>query len=216
VTLALRALPARRDGSRGPREWLLALLHSRWAQAWSNPYVAAVNFAGSLFVFYYTDLLYLALSTHVGHLLMVVHFSLAGYMFANAVIGVDPGTKRPSYPLRLVLLFATMTFHAFFGLSLANLTSLLAAEHYGRLGLTWWVDALKDQQIGGFVTWGIGEAPTLVLAVIMAMMWAKSDEKAAVRLDRQADRTHEAELVAYNRMLAERAAASAREEDGRR
>ena len=216
VTLALRALPARRDGSRGPREWLLALLHSRWAQAWSNPYVAAVNFAGSLFVFYYTDLLYLALSTHVGHLLMVVHFSLAGYMFANAIIGVDPGTKRPSYPVRLVLLFATMTFHAFFGLSLANLTSLLAAEHFGRLGLTWWVDALKDQQIGGFVTWGIGEAPTLVLAVIMAMMWAKSDEKAAVRLDRQADRTNEAELIAYNRMLAERAAASAREEDGRR
>jgi len=67
------------------------------------------------------------------------------------------------------------------------------------------VDALKDQQIGGFVTWGIGEAPTLVLAVIMAMMWARADQKVAVRLDRQADRSGDAELNAYNRMLAERA-----------
>lgn len=215
VTLALRALPARRDGSRGPREWLLALLHSRWAMAWANPWVAGLNFAGSLFVFYYTDLFVLALSTHVGHVLMVLHFSLAGYLFANALIGTDPGTNRPSYPLRLVLLFATMVFHAFFGLSLANLTALLAAEYYGRLGLTWWVDALADQQLGGFVTWGIGEAPTLVLAVIMSFMWARSDEKAAVRLDRQADRSGEAELAAYNRMLAERAAASAQEDERR-
>ena len=205
ITLALRALPTRRDGSRGPREWLLALLHSRWAAAWANPWVAGVNFAGSLFVFYYTDLLRIALTTHAGHVLMVVHFSLAGYMFANAIIGVDPGVNRPSYPVRLVLLFATMAFHAFFGLSLASNTALLAADYFGRLGLTWWVDALKDQQIGGFVTWGIGEAPTLVLAVIMAMMWARADQKVAVRLDRQADRSGDAELNAYNRMLAERA-----------
>lgn len=113
--------------------------------------------------------------------------------------------NRPSYPVRLVLLFATMAFHAFFGLSLASNTALLAADYFGRLGLTWWVDALKDQQIGGFVTWGIGEAPTLVLAVIMAMMWARADQKVAVRLDRQADRSGDAELNAYNRMLAERA-----------
>jgi putative copper resistance protein D len=210
ITLALRALPARRDGSRGPREWLLALLHSRWAAAWANPWVAGVNFAGSLFVFYYTDLLEIALTTHVGHVLMVVHFSLAGYMFANVIIGVDPGVDRPTYPVRLVLLFATMAFHAFFGLSLASLNALLAADYFGRLGLTWWVDALEDQRIGGFVTWGIGEAPTLVLAVIMAMMWARADQKVAVRLDRQADRTGEAELEAYNRMLADRAAAMGR------
>ncbi|MGM0386729.1 MAG: cytochrome c oxidase assembly protein [Actinomycetota bacterium] len=210
ITLALRALPARRDGSRGPREWLLALLHSRWAVAWANPWVAGVNFAGSLFVFYYTDLLEIALTTHVGHVLMVVHFSLAGYMFANVIIGVDPGVDRPTYPVRLVLLFATMAFHAFFGLSLASLNALLAADYFGRLGLTWWVDAQLDQQIGGFVTWGIGEAPTLVLAIIMAMMWARADQKVAVRLDRKADRTGDAELEAYNRMLSERAVAMGR------
>ncbi|HHW82667.1 MAG TPA: bifunctional copper resistance protein CopD/cytochrome c oxidase assembly protein, partial [Actinomycetales bacterium] len=207
ITLLLRAVPARRDGSRGPREWTLALLHSPWAQAWASPWVAGVNFVGSLFVFYYTDLLSLALRYHVGHVLMIVHFTLAGYLFMNAVIGIDPGTRRPGHAVRLIMLFAVMIFHAFFGLSLANMTSLLAADFYGRLGLTWWVDALYDQQIGGFITWGIGEMPTLILAIVLAVEWSRADEKDAKRIDRRADRDHDAELEAYNRMLAARAAA---------
>ena len=205
ITLLLRALPARRDGSRGPREWVLVLIHTRWSRAWAGPIVAPLNFAGSLFVFYYTPLLTLAMTTHVGHVLMVVHFTLAGYLFANLIIGIDPGPNRPDFPIRLVLLFVTMIFHAFFGLSLANMTELLAADYFGRLGLSWWVDALADQQLGGFATWGIGELPTLVLAVIMAVAWSRSDAKDARRLDRRADRDHDAELEAYNRMLAARA-----------
>ncbi len=27
----------------------------------------------------------------VGHYAMVVHFSLAGYLFVNALVGIDPG-----------------------------------------------------------------------------------------------------------------------------
>lgn len=206
VTLLLRAIPPRRDGSRGPREWTLALLHSKWAQAWAHPWVAGVNFVGSLFLFYYTPLLSYSMRYHVGHVLMVVHFSLAGYLFMNAVIGTDPGTKRPTYAVRLIMLFAAMIFHAFFGLSLASMTELLAADYYGRLGLSWRVDALLDQEIGGYATWGIGEFPTLIIAIVLAMQWSKSDSREAKRLDRAADRDNDAELRAYNEMLANRAA----------
>ncbi len=113
VTLGLRALPARAathpgDGSRGPREWLLALVHSRVAGFFSNPVVAAINFAGSMIAFYYSEIFGWSLRTPEGHLFMVAHFSLAGYLFANALVGVDPGPKRPGYPQRLLLLFATM------------------------------------------------------------------------------------------------------------
>lgn len=209
VTLAVRALPHRRDGSRGPREWLLALVHSRVAAFFSNPIVAAVNFAGSLVVFYYSPLFQGALDTHVGHLLMIVHFSLAGYLFANVLIGIDPGPTRPAYPIRLILLFATMAFHAFFGLSVISLTELLAADYFGWLGLPWGVDALADQEKGGAITWGIGELPTLALAIAVAVSWSKSDDRAARRSDRQADRDEDAELRAYNEMLAARAAESA-------
>jgi cytochrome c oxidase assembly factor CtaG/putative copper export protein len=205
VTLAVRALPHRRDGSRGPREWLLALVHSRLAAFFSHPVVAAVNFAGSLVVFYYTSLFEIALTTHVGHILMVVHFTLAGYLFANALIGIDPGPSRPSYPMRLLMLLATMGFHAFFGISIISQTALLAADYFGWLGLPWGVDALADQEKGGAITWGIGEMPTLVLAVAVAVAWSQDDTRTARRSDRAAERDDDAELRAYNAMLAEMA-----------
>lgn len=205
VTLMARAVPARTDGSRGGREILLAVAHSRYGAFWSHPVVAGLNFSGSLIIFYFTGLFELALTTHVGHLLMIVHFTLAGYMFANALIGIDPGPRRPSYALRLVVLFATMGFHAFFGIAVISSTSVLANEYFGWLGLPWGVDALADQEIGGAITWGIGEFPTLALAIAVAISWMIADRKTARRLDRQADRDDDAELKAYNEMLAARA-----------
>ena len=203
ITLATRALPVRHDGSRGPREWLLALVHSKYTRVWANPFVAAVNFVGSMWIFYYTPLFELALTTHLGHILMTVHFTIAGYLFANVIIGIDPGTNRPGYPLRLLFLLATMAFHAFFGISIISMNTLLAADHFGHLGLAWWVNAMTDQEIGGEITWGIGEIPTLALAIILVALWARADTKEAERRDRRADRDDDAELAAYNAMLAQ-------------
>ncbi|GAA2020014.1 cytochrome c oxidase assembly protein [Pseudokineococcus marinus] len=202
MTLALRSIPKRRDGSRGVREWLVVLTESRWLRVVSHPVVAAVLFAGSLIVFYYTPLFELALSTHVGHELMMVHFLGVGYLFANALVGIDPGPNRPSYPLRVVLLFATMAFHAFFGIAIISSETLLAGSWFSSTG--WGIDALADQRTGGGIAWGIGEFPTLLLVVVVAVQWARSDEREQRRRDRTADRTGDAELVAYNAMLAER------------
>lgn len=205
VSLVARAVPARTDGSRGGREILLAVAHSRYGGFWANPIIAAINFAGSLVLFYFTDLFYLSLTTHVGHLLMVAHFTLAGYMFTNALIGIDPGPTRPPYALRLVLLFATMAFHAFFGIAVISSTSVLANEFFGWLGLPWGVDALADQEVGGAITWGIGEFPTVALAIAVAVAWSMSEDRQAKQSDRRADRDDDAELRAYNEMLAARA-----------
>jgi putative copper resistance protein D len=208
VTLALRALPIRMDGSMGPREWLLAVVSSRWVAAFSHPVFAGVNFTGSLFVFYFTPLFQLALSTHLGHILMVLHFSLAGYAFVNALIGVDPGPKRLAHPFRLVLLIATMASHAFFAIAVMQSSTLLAADYFGWLGLPWGVDAMADQEAGGALTWGIGELPTLALAIGVAISWSTSEKKEARRVDRRADADDDAELKAYNEMLAARAKAA--------
>lgn len=202
VTLALRALPTRHDGSRGPREWLLGLVHSRVGRFVATPVIAAVIFVGGMVAFYFTPLLYLAASTHLGHVLMIVHFMLSGYLFVNGLIGVDPGPRRPGYPMRLVLLFATMAAHAFFGLAVMSSTALLAADYYGALGLPWGVDALADQREAGEIAWGIGEIPAVAIAVLLALSWARADERLARRSDRAADRDGDAELEAYNAMLA--------------
>ena len=200
VTLAVRALARRHDGSRGPREWLLTVVESRWARLVSHPVVAAVLFAGSIIVFYFSPLFELALSTHVGHELMMIHFLVVGYLFANVLIGVDPGPARPAYPLRLLLLFATMAFHAFFGVTILGSDSLLAADWFSATG--WGIDALADQREGGAIAWGIGELPTLALALAVAVQWSRSDEREARRGDRAADRDEDARLAQYNEMLA--------------
>lgn len=201
MTLALRALPSRNDGSRGPREWLLSIIHSRWGMFFANPIVAAVNFAGSMVVFYHTPLFSLALSTHIGHILMIVHFSLVGYMFANALIGIDPGPARPGHAQRLVLLFATMAFHAFFGMSIVESDRLMVAEWFGLLGRPWGPSAIIDQQRGGAITWGIGEIPTLILAVVVAITWSRDDERKAKARDRRVDQRGDTELDEYNARL---------------
>ncbi|MFC8796384.1 cytochrome c oxidase assembly protein [Promicromonospora sp. NPDC057138] len=205
VTLLLRAVPARKDGSRGPREWVLALVHSAFGRFLANPVVAAVLFAGGMIVFYFTPLFELALTTYAGHLWMIAHFTLVGYLFANALIGVDPGPSRPGYPLRLVLLFATMAFHAFFGVTLTSGTALLVPDWFGLMGRPWGPSAIVDQQKGGAVAWGIGELPTLLLAIGVAISWTQSDAREARRSDRQAERDDDAELEAYNKMLADKA-----------
>jgi putative copper resistance protein D len=207
VTLVLRAVHPRTDGSRGPREWVHAVLDSRAVRVVAHPVVVAVLFTGSLVVFYFSPLFELALTTHVGHELMGVHFLLAGFLLAWLMIGVDPGPRRPAPPLRLVILFVTMAFHAFFGIALLGSTTVLAQGYWSSVGRTWGRSLLEDQQYGGGVAWGIGELPTLALAVILAVQWAISDTRQARRRDRAVDRDGDVELDAYNEMLARIAAA---------
>ncbi|MBT2594021.1 cytochrome c oxidase assembly protein [Arthrobacter sp. ISL-72] len=202
VTLALRALPARADGSRGVREWLLLFVHSRFSQLVTHPLFAAANFAGSIVLFYYSDAFGFAMRDHVGHELMNLHFALTGYIFVLSMIGTDPLPLRAPYPMRLVLLLATMGFHAFFGVAIMGGTGLLAADYFGNLGRAWGPSALLDQQMGGAVAWGVGEVPTLLVAIGVAIMWSQSDARESKRTDRAADRNNDADLNAYNDMFA--------------
>jgi cytochrome c oxidase assembly factor CtaG/putative copper export protein len=200
MTLALRAIRKRSDGSRGGREWLLAAVHSGFASFLTHPVVAAVLFAVSLLAFYYSPLFRWATTDHIGHEWMTAHFLLTGYLFVQSLIGVDPVRLRFPYPLRLLVLLATMAFHAFFGLSLILGNGLLLADWYGALG--WGTDALADQKIGGAIAWSVGELPTVALAIVVALSWSRSDDRESKRLDRAADRGGDADLKAYNDMLA--------------
>lgn len=201
VTLALRTLKPRHDDTLGPRELLLGLLHSRFLAVIGNPVVAAGIFFGSLVVFYFSPLFELALRTHTGHVLMTIHFLLAGYLFAWVLVGIDPGPRRWPPLLRLVILFATVSFHAFFGVALTTGTALLAPTFFQGLHLPWAVDLLADQRTGGAVAWGVGELPTLILALLVTLSWVRSDDAESKRLDRQADRDDDAQLKAYNAHL---------------
>lgn len=204
VTLALRALPAAGRGDPpGPREWLLAALHSRFSRLLTNPVVATVLFVAGFYGLYLSNLFDTTASSHAGHLLMNLHFLLSGYLFYWVVIGVDP-TPRPIPPLaKLAVVFASLPLHAFFGVVLMGTRKVLGADYYRSLGFSWHTDLLGDQRLGGGIAWSAGEFPLVIVMLALLVQWARSDRRTAKRLDRAADRDDDAELAAYNAMLAQ-------------
>lgn len=203
VTLAARAVRKREDGTRGGREWILWAVHTPFAKVVTHPLVAAAVFIGSLWIFYYTDLFRWSLYDHIGHEWMVAHFLISGYLFVLSLVGIDPVQLRLPHPFRLVTLIGVMAMHAFFGIAIMMSSGLFVAEWFGSMGRTWGDTPLQDQYTGGGVAWSIGEIPTLILAIVVAIQWSRSDERAQRRSDRHADRTGDEELAAYNARLQE-------------
>jgi putative copper resistance protein D len=204
VSLALRALPtAGRNDPPGMREWLLAALHSRLSRFLTNPVVATVLFITGFYGLYLGGLFDAAVGSHIGHVAMNVHFLLSGYLFYWVVIGVDP-TPRPIPPLAKVgVVFASLPLHAFFGVLLMGMGNVLGESFYRSLHLSWHTDLLGDQRLGGGIAWAAGEIPLVVVMIALLVQWSRSDQRTARRLDRAAERDDDAELAAYNAMLAE-------------
>ncbi|MCV7194210.1 cytochrome c oxidase assembly protein [Mycolicibacterium brumae] len=206
VTLALRALrPADHDATPGPREWVLALVHSKFTGFFAHPATAFLMFVSTLYIVYFTPLFDTLVRYHWGHELMTTHFLMSGYLFFWVIIGIDPGPRRLPFLGRLAVLFAVMPFHAFFGIALMTMTSIIGGDFYRMLDLPWMHSLIDDQHLGGSITWGSSELPILIVVIALVVQWARSDRRAARRADRHADAGYSGDddLDAYNAMLAE-------------
>lgn len=204
VTLALRALPtAGKRNPPGPREWLLDGLHSKWSKFFTHPVVATLMFVVGFYGLYLGGIFDLAVSHHGAHVLMNVHFLLSGYLFYWVVIGVDP-TPRPLPAVgKIGMVFASLPLHAFFGVVLMGMPEILGGSFYRSLQLPWHTDLIGDQHLGGGIAWAAGEVPLVVVMIALLVQWSRSDQRDSKRMDRAADRDHDADLAAYNNMLAE-------------
>lgn len=207
ITLALRTLPQGRTSSEsGPRAILVALLHSRIGVLFTNPIVALALFDGSLFVLYFTDLFGTLMANHAGHLLMNIHFILAGFLFFMIIIGVDPSPRRIHHLVRIVILFAAMAIHAFFSISLLATTTLIDKGFYSSQNIPWLgTGFLDDQRAGGSVSWAMGEIPIILALVATFILWMRDDAKETRRIDRNEERKaamgEPDELAQYNEYL---------------
>lgn len=208
MTLALRALPAgRHPGERGARGTLNAALHSKLARFYSNPVVALMIFDGSLFALYLTPLFSHLMRSPIGHVLMNFHFLAAGILFFYLIVGVDPTPRQVPHIVRIVLLFAAMSIHAFFSIAVMSTTGSLDAGYFMSLQRPWWTNYLADQNLGGGVGWSMGEAPIVLALIALFVQWTKDDAREARRLDRASDRAiargEDDELAKYNAYLAQ-------------
>ncbi|MFE0626115.1 cytochrome c oxidase assembly protein [Streptomyces sp. NPDC058864] len=201
VTLTLRALPTAGRGRKGPRELLVALLHSRYMQVITHPAFTIPLFIASLYGLYFTPLFDTLMGSRAGHIAMMVHFLAVGLVFFWPIMGVDPGPNRPSHVMRILELFAGMPFHAFFGIALMMASEpMIGAFKHPPASLG--IDALDDQTAAGGIAWAFSEIPSVIVLVALLIQWYTSDQRQARRKDRAADRDGDAELAAYNAYLA--------------
>jgi cytochrome c oxidase assembly factor CtaG len=201
ITLALRALPVAGRGRRGPRELLLALLHSRYMRIITHPVFTIPLFIASLYALYFTPLFDFLMGSRTGHAAMMVHFLAVGVVFFWPIIGVDPGPHRPGYLMRMLELFAGMPFHAFFGIALM-MASTPMVDTFRNPPASLGIDALSDQNAAGGIAWAFSEIPSVLVLIALLFQWYGSEQRQARRKDRAADRDGDKELEAYNAYLA--------------
>jgi putative copper resistance protein D len=202
VTLALRSLPAAGKGQPpGPREWLLAAVHSPVSRFLTHPIIALVLFVGSFYALYFSGLFDSALDYHWAHILMNLHFLLTGYLFYWPVIGVDPAPRRIPHLGKLGMMFGAMPFHAFFGVILMSMQTVIGEQFYRSVKLPWVSDLLSDQRLGGGIAWASGEIPVLLVLIALLVQWSRADDREARRKDRREEVTGDEDLNAYNEML---------------
>ena len=208
ITLALRTLPIGRDPQeRGIRGSFIALLHSKLGKFYTNPIVALAIFDGSLFALYFTPLFGNLMQGHTGHFIMSLHFLLAGILFFQILIGIDPMPQKVPYLVKIIIIFAAMSIHAFFSISIMSASTLIDGGYFAQLERPWATDLLADQKLGGSIGWAMGEIPILLALLATFIQWSRADKKEANRIDRAADRAsamgEDDELAQYNRYLSE-------------
>jgi cytochrome c oxidase assembly factor CtaG len=157
-------------------------------------------FVVSLFGLYFTDLLDIAMGSHLGHQLILVHFLAVGLLFFGPILAVDPWPRRSAPGLRLVELLVAVPFHAFFGVTVMQ-TGYPLSNTFAVSTRALGSDPIADQAIGGGIAWGFGETPILFVTLVVFAQWVRSDTRAARRFDRQAVRDGDAALADYNARL---------------
>ena len=63
------------------------------------------------------------------------------------------------------MVFASLPLHAFFGVVLMSMNSVLGESFYKSLQLYWHTDLLGDQKLGGGIAWSAGEVPLVIVMI---------------------------------------------------
>ncbi len=190
VSLALRTLPSR------PRRRLLALLHSRLAAVLAFPAVSFALFVLTPWALYFSGWYTATLQSGALHDLLHVHMVVVGSLFFWPLLGLDPVPGRVAYPFRMLTVFATLPFHAFLGVTLMSMTTLVAGDWYRGLERHWPPSPADDQYFAGGILWASGDIVALVIFAVLFVQWVRSSMREAAREDRRLDREDRARALA--------------------
>jgi putative copper resistance protein D len=182
ITLALQA------SHRPTQVNLLRAINSKPVRVLTHPLVAFGLFSGTLFALYFSPLYELSLRNGVVHGWIHLHFVVVGSLFFWVTIGLDPIANRVPYGLRLLMVLATVPFHAFLGLALLTGNHAIAEDFYATVARPLSVTPLDDQHAGAAVMWFVGDALGVVAGLVVARQWYLYEERRGRRIDRRLDR----------------------------
>jgi cytochrome c oxidase assembly factor CtaG/putative copper export protein len=165
VTLAERALAARTDGTLGPREIVEAVTGSQVVTGLRHPVVATGLLLFVLLASLGSGMLELALTTHPGHLAMLVGSLLVGLVWASAILA--PSESVPRQALFCLAAVAVTAFAV--ALWLGRTSVLLAGDVFARLDLPWLSDLAAEQARAGAVVLFVVVPACVVLAVVITL-----------------------------------------------
>jgi putative membrane protein len=154
ITLVLRALPP------ANARWLARQLERRGPRFVAHPVTAATLNVGGLWLLFMTRLFPL-MHHHVWLAAAIeLHMLLAGYLFTAAIIGIDPVRRRPSRPMRAVVLILALGAH-----------SVLAKHLYANPPAG--VDPAQAHP-GGTVMYYGGDVVDAALITIFCWQWSRA------------------------------------------
>jgi putative membrane protein len=146
------------------------VLRSRTVHVIGHPGTAALLHVGGLFALYLTPL-YAATARHEPvHVLVHVHFLVAGYLFAWSIAGPDPAPRRPGTGVRAVVLVLAAGAHSYLG----KLLYARAGELPPGAGHT----AAETEVAAQWMYYG-GDVVELLLAAALFATWYRRTGRAA-------------------------------------
>jgi hypothetical protein len=93
---------------------------------------------------------------------------------------------RVPYALALLVAFIELLADAVPGIVIRLDTHVLALGHF-TAAAPWASTPLHDQQFGGDLLWGFGEAVDLPFLILLLVQWARADAREAAAVDRALD-----------------------------
>ena len=181
ITLFLQA------ANRNIQSKMLHVLHHPVIKVVTFPAVSWLIFVVTLFVLYYSGLYELSLNNRWFHDLVHIHFILAGFLFFSPVVAIDPHPWRMPHGARLLYVGLTLPAHAFLALALISANTPLAADFYMRHTGRSLDQILFDQKLGAGIMWVSGDFIAISVVAVVALAWAKQEDRAATREDRAVD-----------------------------
>ena len=140
---------------------------------------------------YFSSFYELSLRSAFWHAFLHVHFVIIGALLMWPLTGIDPIPGRLSYPMRLLIMFLMLPFHAFLGIAIMSSTQLIAEDWYLAFNRTWAPSPLDDQYLAGAIMWGSGDITAVFVLAALFVQWFAHSQREARRVDRRLDRLDE-------------------------